>query len=114
MNKTFAAIAAGVAASALAFGVGTNYSRPAIHDTVTHTVVKNHVRTVEIAGSVLPPCDGEDDMQNCYWEADMAGNGKGRSFIVYGGEVWFSPDVAQDERDGVDWAAIATDAEHSK
>ena len=40
------------------------------------------------AAAVLSPCATEDS-DNCYWDADMQGNGLGRSFTVINGEVTY-------------------------
>lgn len=34
----------------------------------------------------LPPCEWEDS-ENCYWDAQKQGNGKGQSFIDFNGKI---------------------------
>ena len=36
----------------------------------------------------IPPCATEDS-DNCYWNAETMGNGKGQSFIVINGKVTY-------------------------
>lgn len=38
----------------------------------------------------FPPCEDEDSIRNCYWDADTRGNGIGRSFYVLNGEVFYA------------------------
>lgn len=85
MNRTYAAIAAGVVASTIAFGVGTNYAKPPVVH--THTVIREHVRTVHS----LPICGEVDD--DCILPADMNNtdeNGPyaGMTLIIHNGDVY--------------------------
>lgn len=35
----------------------------------------------------VPPCPTEDSGENCIWDAEKRGNGRGRSFMVIG-DFW--------------------------
>lgn len=61
---------------------------PAIAHTPTHEVVRNE--RPEWAPLDLPPCPTEDS-DNCYWDADVRGNGQGISFTVRNGNVYYVP-----------------------
>lgn len=37
----------------------------------------------------LPPCVTEDDPGDCYWDANVRGNGLGASFVHYRGRYYF-------------------------
>ena len=37
----------------------------------------------------VPPCVTEDDPGPCYWDADVRGNGMGRSFVVLDGVTYY-------------------------
>lgn len=39
--------------------------------------------------SGLPPCVTEDST-DCYWDADVMGNGYGRSFVDIGGTAYYA------------------------
>lgn len=41
-----------------------------------------------LAALVLPPCPTEDS-DGCYWNAGVAGNGLGRSFVAVAGTVLY-------------------------
>ena len=43
------------------------------------------------------PCITEDQETSCYWDAQIHGNGKGRDFTVYNGEVWFYDNIEDGE-----------------
>lgn len=64
-----------VVACALVVGWGTGWLMATPQDTVIQ----------------LPPCATEDS-DNCYWQADQAGNEIGASFVVIDG-VTYSPNI---------------------
>lgn len=39
-------------------------------------------------GLALPPCENEDS-DNCYWNAEMRGNGEGVSFVTIDGNTYY-------------------------
>lgn len=41
-----------------------------------------------LAMAVLPTCATEDSSA-CGWDASTQGNGTGRSFVEFAGEVWY-------------------------
>ncbi|MBQ9917373.1 MAG: hypothetical protein IJO71_09280 [Microbacterium sp.] len=42
------------------------------------------------APHALPACVTEDDVTDCYWDAQTRGNGRGLSFEVRGGVVYYA------------------------
>ena len=51
----------------------------------------------ESHGETLPPCESEDS-EDCYWDAEVAGNGEGTSFIEFHGHIYYRD--YSDEVDG--------------
>lgn len=46
---------------------------------------------------VLTPCVTEDQQTDCYWDADVRGNGAGTSFVVIDGELYQSTNTPTGE-----------------
>lgn len=54
------------------------------------TAVMEHRAPASHRAVVLKPCRTEDQVRpNCYWDAKHRGNGRGTSFVVLNGHIFY-------------------------
>lgn len=69
--------------------VGATFGGITIGHDVLPQDTKPVVNTVYDNTLHIMPCI-EEDSRNCQWNADVVGNGEGRSFIDYNGRVFYA------------------------
>ena len=85
MNKTAIALGCCLAGIAITGGIVLSANTPEGHEVPVGT------SNGPVEGDtiyLLTPCEQEDS-DNCYWDAEVQGNGQGRSFVVIDGTYYY-------------------------